>query len=116
MSADDELLPLPNRRQPLARHDPTARAFGMTEREMVALAERWWDRTGRHLMRAEHLHNPDIGLASGILRGLSWVELDARERQAVVLAHFAHRVAPALDEAQRAAEAAGVALAPPSED
>jgi hypothetical protein len=110
-----EILPQPDRRPPRARHDPDARVLGMTERDMVRLAARWWDRSGRHLMRAPDLRDPAVGLASGILRGLPWDELAARERQAVVLAHFAHKLRPRLDAAQRAAAAAGVALAP-SED
>lgn len=108
-----EIVPQPNRRHPLAAYDPDARVLGMTERETVVLAARWWDRTGRHLARNPDLRDPALGLASGILRGLPWDQLDARERQAVVLAHFVHRLAPLLEQAQRAAEAAGVALAPP---
>lgn len=91
-----EILPAPNRRPAPAIYDPDARSYGMTARETVALAARWWDRTGRHLMRAPGLRDPDSGVPSGILRGLAWHALDARERQAVIVAHFVHKLAPRL--------------------
>lgn len=93
-----ERLPLPEQKphRRLLAYDPQARALGMTEAEAVALAARWWDRTGRHLIRHPDWQNPMLGLRSGITRGLPWQELDARERQAVILAHWRHILLPRL--------------------
>lgn len=100
MTTDDdvpETLPAPARpRTEIATFDPQRRYLDMTEREVVALAERWWDRTGRRLMRHPDLRNPDVGVASGILRGLRWSQLNARERQQVILAYHQHYLLPKL--------------------
>lgn len=99
MADDDvpETLPAPARpRGEIATFDPDQRFLGMTEREVVRLAERWWDRTGRRLMRNPDLHNPDVGVPSGILRGLPWSQLIARERQQVILAYHQHYLLPKL--------------------
>jgi hypothetical protein len=66
-------------------HDPDARLpSGLTLREAARLASAWWDRTGRHIARNPEFRNPDVGFASGILRGVAWEHLTGDERRAVV--------------------------------
>lgn len=56
------------------------------------MAARWWDRTGRHLIRNPEFRDPDIGFPSGITRGLEWEHLGRRERSQVVQMHHHHFV------------------------
>lgn len=78
--------------------DRSRRALGIAEGEVVELAERWWDRTGRHLIRQPEWRDPDAGFDSGITRGLAWMQLGALERQKVILAFWQCKVAPKLAE------------------
>lgn len=77
---------------------------GITVREAVRCAERWWDKFGRHMMKkvankergqdkfrggdgkapAIFVRGSEIDvIPSGILRGLPWDQLDAGERSRV---------------------------------
>jgi hypothetical protein len=68
--------------------DPDRRLVsGLTLKEACARASGWWDGTGRHLFRNADWGNPDLGLASGITRGLPFAEL-AREEAAAVIEHW----------------------------
>lgn len=57
---------------------------GLRVREAVAGARQWWDRTGRHLIGAPDWRNADLGVPSGIMRGLAWDELSGAEKVRVV--------------------------------
>ncbi len=66
--------------------DPHARfASGMEVGEAVRLACAWWDGVGRHLVRNPDFRNPDIGLKSGIMRGLPFADLSQAEASRVVV-------------------------------
>lgn len=58
---------------------------GLPVREAVALAAAWWQDIGRRLANPE-LRDPDLGIASGITRGLGWDHLTRGERVRVVRA------------------------------
>lgn len=78
----------------------------LTAREVVAMTEKWWDKTGRHLMGKEsNLERVDtfkgakggapairirgtaeVVIPSKVLQALPWAELDRRDRAAVVKA------------------------------
>lgn len=94
--------------------DPSARLdSGMTVGEALERASAWWDETGRWLIAREKNQQREVftqpaGAAaamsrsemadvipSGILRGLSWDELDKREQLAVVRQWHHHHVAAA---------------------
>lgn len=68
-------------------------AYGVPWSEVWADAERWWDSRGRHLLRK----NPDwvdqeVGIPSGITRGLAWAHLTADEVLRVVDTFERHHV------------------------
>jgi hypothetical protein len=75
---------------------------GLPVREAVALAACWWQDIGRQLANPE-LKDPDLGVPSGIMRGLPWDELTRDERLRVVKAwHDAHgKAAAAYEKALR---------------
>lgn len=84
--------------QELATFDEARRVLGVTERELVQIAGRWWNRTGRHLIRHPDFRSPDAGLPSGITRGLAFAELQPIEQQRVTLACWTHKIVPALQQ------------------
>ncbi len=57
---------------------------GLCLREVIARTRGWWDQTGRHLIRARDWRDADLGVPSGIMRGLAWDELSGAERQRVM--------------------------------
>jgi len=117
----------------LIRTDLDARlpSSGMKLREVILQSRLWWDREGRHVVRNPVWHDPDLGFASGITRGLLFEHL-TREEQAAVISQY-HRdkllplvVAPdpivaAVEEAarryrERVKAGQSVLLATPAED
>ena len=60
---------------------------GLTLREAATRAQKWWDTEGRHQFRNPEFRDPDVGLPSGILRGLPFDEL-SREELAAVIEHW----------------------------
>jgi hypothetical protein len=96
-----EYLPVPDLTpDEVATFDEARRVLGVTERELVAIGGAWWDRTGRHLIRAPEWRNPDAGLPSRITRGLPFAELTPIERQRVTIACWLHKIVPALQAGQ----------------
>lgn len=60
---------------------------GLSMKEAVARARKWWDGTGRHLFANPEWRDPGLGLASGITRGLAFDAL-TREEAAAVTEHW----------------------------
>jgi hypothetical protein len=52
---------------------------GLTFKEAAFHARNWWDRRGRFLIRNPEFNDPELGLPSGILRGLPFDQLTRRE-------------------------------------
>ena len=53
--------------------------------EAIKRAELWWDKKGRHIVTNPEFRDPDVGIKSGLTRGLPWAELSARESSQVVV-------------------------------
>lgn len=71
----------------VAIDDPHARfPSGMEVGEAVRMAAKWWDREGRHVARNPEFRDPDVGIKSGITRGLPFEDLTAREATMIVVA------------------------------
>ena len=80
--------------------DPDARLdTGMKVQEAITLTQRWWNGTGRHLMKKDGPKGEsqavtldpgdDNFIPSGILNGVPWDELSQRERLTIVK-HWHH--------------------------
>jgi hypothetical protein len=96
-----EYLPVPDLTpEEVATFDAARRVLGVTEGELVAIGRAWWDRTGRHLIRAPEWRNPDAGIQSRITRGLPFEQLTPIEQQRVAIACWLHKIAPALQAGQ----------------
>jgi hypothetical protein len=52
--------------------------------EAIRRAEAWWDKKGRHICSNPEWSDPDVGIKSGITRGLPWENLSAKERARVI--------------------------------
>lgn len=52
---------------------------GITRREAIIASHKWWDETGRHLIRTGFVRNASVQdfIPSGILLGKPWAELTA---------------------------------------
>jgi hypothetical protein len=96
-----EYLPVPDLTpDEVATFDEARTVLGVTEGELVAIGGKWWDRTGRHLIRNPEFRDPGIGLVSRITRGLPFDQLTPIERQRVTLACWLHKIVPALQAGQ----------------
>jgi hypothetical protein len=73
-------------------HDALTRlSSGYTVKEVASLAAAWWDGVGRKQMHAQ-FRDPDHAFDSGITRGLTWTELDERERRSVTMKYHRHHI------------------------
>jgi hypothetical protein len=52
---------------------------GLMFREAARHAQAWWDLRGRFLIRNPEFQDPDLGVPSGILRGLPFMQLTRKE-------------------------------------
>jgi hypothetical protein len=57
---------------------------GLMFREAARHAQAWWDLHGRFLIRNPEFQDPDLGVPSGILRGLPFMQLTRKEILRVV--------------------------------
>jgi len=69
--------------------DPRRFDTGLHVKDAIRKASVWWNQQGRHVMRNPDFENPDVGIDSGITRGLSWQHLNKREQVSVVM-HWHH--------------------------
>lgn len=63
---------------------------GHTVKEVVQDASDWWDSEGRYVIRAPGWIDQDVGIKSGITRGLAWEQLNKRERHQIVRTRYYH--------------------------
>jgi hypothetical protein len=65
---------------------------GLSIREAVARTRKWWDGAGRRLFANPEWRDPELGLLSGITRGLAFDELALEEAAAVTEHWHEHHV------------------------
>jgi len=87
----------------IERHDhmpgPDGPGTGISVRDAIRMAEQWWDKVGRVLVKGDlagTLNPEQGGIGSGIMRGLAWGRLSRDECEQVIRTFNALVVIPRL--------------------